>query len=469
MYCRLFKNLVFPTLDRLNGTRVAERLRELEETATWSRSELESYQSQKLAKALDRIRDRSSFYREHWAKQSGPSSLHPLLDGLPLTDKAVMQTALDEFPLAGYDDRVIRVNTSGSTGVPAVFLRSVEQESWFWALRMRMWQWAGWQPGTPYMAINLNRRVLWRKRLQDVLFRCTYLSYNADSLASERVVELMKRRRVTHVNAFGSTLHLLAEHMKEEGIENPGVRTLTTTGDNLAPRQREVIEEVFEVPVCDYHGAGGEGVHLVSQCRQGSYHVHPENAVLEILTPSGPAAPGEIGRVVVTQLDNEAMPLVRYDLGDLATAGDDGDCECGRAHPTIARIEGRACDVVRAPNGAVLLPQFFFIGAFKMLENVARYQVCQDDLERVTVKLVAEPGCDRRAAETALRDELARATKESLRVDFEWVDDIPLTAAGKPRAVVSTLSSGEAPESSGEASGDASGASSRTSHLARSG
>jgi phenylacetate-CoA ligase len=279
------------------------------------------------------------------------------------------------------------------------------------------------------------------------------LSYNAENLDSKGIVEALRRSRAVHINAFGSTLHLLARYMRDNDIENPGVRVLTTTGDNLSQEHRDEIESAFGVPVIDYFGAGGEGAHLASQCTQADrYHLHVENSVVEIIRDGRPAKPGEVGAVVFTQLDNRAMPLVRYDLGDLATMGDGELCPCGRAHPTIRAINGRACDVILTPRGGALLPQFFFIGPFKMTDHLRKYQVVQEELDRLVVKLVADPGCDKVAAEGAIREYISKAAEGSLKIDFEWVNEIPLTGLGKPRPVVSKISAGGLYESAEDGS-----------------
>ena len=444
MYPRLFQNLIFPALDRLNGTRIHAIGRFLSQCESMSRAELEALQQEKLSRTFETVRRESAFYQRFWdtaPEERRASSLYPELDGLPLVGKEDLRAALDTFPLPSCRGKVIRANTSGSTGKPMVYLRSAEQESWFWALRLRMWRWAGWEPGEPYMAINLNRRDAWKKKLQDRLFRCTYKTFNRQNIRAQELVDLLASRRIVHINAFGSSLLALAQYMHANGIANPGVRALTSTGDNLFAPQRQLIEDVFGVPVTDYYGAGGEGVHLASQCeKHGRYHLHLENAVIEVLKDDRPARPGEVGRIVVTQLDNAAMPLMRYDLGDLATVCADEPCACGRPHPaTVEAINGRACDLVLTPAGGVLLPQFFFIGAFKMLEKVESYQIVQDRVESITIKLVAEPGCDRAGSEASLRQEIERATEGSLAVDFEWVDHIPLAGIGKPRPVVSNL------------------------------
>ena len=453
MYEKIFQRAVFPVLDRLNRTEISRVLAHLGETESYSSVDLRALQDRKLQEILSWTRDHSDFYRQFWAI-AGPerraSSEYPELDGLPVVTKEDLRKAAHQFPLPAYSGRALEIRTSGSTGTPMQFLRSPEQESWFWATRMRIWRWAGYEPGQPYLALNLNQRKKWSKRLQDLLFRCTYLSYNAENLDSQGVMKALRRSRAVHINAFGSTLHLLARYMRENEIPNPGVRVLTTTGDNLSAEHREEIESAFGVRVVDYFGAGGEGTHLASQCSEADrYHLHVENSVIEILRDGRPAEPGEVGAVVFTQLDNRAMPLVRYDLGDLATVGDGSPCPCGRAHPTIRAINGRACDVILTPRGGALLPQFFFIGPFKMLDNLRGYQVVQEELDRLVVKLVAEPGCNKSASENAIRRYISEAAEGSLRIDFEWVEQIPLTGLGKPRPVISKVSAGghQEPES----------------------
>jgi len=444
VYPLVFRRLLLPALDRFNRTSITRVLESLRASESLSLRELRALQTGKLQRLLKYTGDNSDFYRRFWSSPSTErraASLYPDLDGLPIVSKKELRPHADGFPLASFRGRSLKVQTSGSTGTPMTFVRSTEQESWFWGLRIRCWQWAGYDLGEPYLALNLNRRDAWKKRLQDHFFRCWYLTYDVNTQDSRHICSLLASRQITHINAFGSTLFPLAQYMKRHGIPNPGVRVLTSTGDNLYPAQRELIERVFGVPVTDYYGAGGEGMHLASQCENHDrYHVHMENSILEIIKDGRPALPGEVGSIVVTQLDNYAMPLVRYDLGDLATAADEQPCPCGRAHETIASINGRACDLIYAPSGAVLLPQFFFIGPFKTLSKVARYQVVQERSEEVTIKLVAKRGCDHLACETMLSGYIADATQGTLEVRFDWVSDIPLSGLGKPRTVVSRLS-----------------------------
>lgn len=418
----------------------------LEQTERWPLERLIELQRAKFSRLSSWTRHSSEFYQEHWrhaGEERRAESAYPELGGVPIVTKADLRRAVGQFPLKRYRGHIRAVQTSGSTGAPMTFFRTMEQESWFWALRFRMWRWAGYEPGDPYLAINLNARTVWKKRLQDVFFRCTYLTYNVANQDSQRIVRLLRSRHITHINGFSSSIAALARYMEEQHMGNPGtVRGISVTGDDLFPARRELIERVFGVGVTDYYGAGGEGVHLASQCeRRDEYHLHLENAIVELLKDGRPAKPGEVGNIVVTQLDNYAMPLIRYDLGDLAIASGTRTCGCGRAMPLVRSIEGRACDVVRVRDGSVLLPQFFFIGPFKT-QDVERYQIVQRQIDRITIKLVEKPGCDRIGSERTLRSHLSNVTRGLLAVDFEWVQHIPLSGRGKPRPVLSMLTEG---------------------------
>jgi phenylacetate-CoA ligase len=391
IYTRLFAGGVFPLLDRLNGTRIAACMAQLAAGERLAPGEIERRQRQKAAHAVARALATSPFYnRFAAAAPPGPASAWPALDRLPVLTRADIAAAGEEFQVPAWRGRALATRTSGSTGRPMTFYRTAEQESWFWALRFRIWGWGGYRPGDRYLTINLNPRTSWKKRLQDRLLRCAYLTFNADDQDSARICEVLARRRIRHLNGFSSSLYVLARHMLERGVANPGVTAVTATGDTLYPAYREAVEAAFGVRVLDYYGAGGEGLHLASQCPTsgGRFHLHPENAVTEVLAADGPAPAGTPGRVVVTQLDNAAMPLVRYDLGDVAVAAPAGLlCACGRTLPLLDAIEGRLADLVATPDGAFLVPHFFVV-LFKTLRQVHRYQVVQERRDSLRFRLV---------------------------------------------------------------------------------
>lgn len=450
LYTSIFQHTLWPALDRVNGTSIDRKLRFLIDQERAPRRDILERQGENVERVVAEVRKASDFYRRLWQRNDGPASHFPALDGLPVVTKRHFVEAFDQapqdhppFPLPSRG-RLISCVTSGSTGRPMTFHRSAEQESWFWALRFQIWRWAGYRPGDRYLTINLNPRLGWKKKLQDRLFRCSYLTFNADNQDSARIVEELNRRRIAHINGFSSSLFVLGQYMLRHDLKAPSVRGITATGDSLFPAYRDTVEKAFGVPVLDYYGAGGEGVHLAAQTYEsladgGRFLLLPENALVELLDAEGPVAPGELGRIVVTQFHNRAMPLVRYELGDLAVAADpEARCPSGRTLPMMERVQGRVPDLIVVPDGTYLVPHFFVV-LMKNLQTVHRYQVVQKEEGRMTLVLVPTEGCSRPQVEDAIKRQVAEATRDLMTVDFQWTDHIPLTGAGKRRLVVSDL------------------------------
>ena len=113
-----------------------------------------------------------------------------------------------------------------------------------------------------------------------------------------------------------------------------------------------------------------------------------ENLIVEIVDVNGiSAAEGETGRVVVTDLNNFATPLIRYDIGDYAQVGP--TCPCGRGLPTLKRILGRERNLIRMPDGSRHWPLVGF-HKFRKIAPIVQYQMIQQDREHVELRLVVE-------------------------------------------------------------------------------
>jgi phenylacetate-CoA ligase len=170
---------------------------------------------------------------------------------------------------------------------------------------------------------------------------------------------------------------------------------------------------------------------VASECdaHQG-LHVMAEGLYLEIETPQGPAAPGELGAILVTDLLNHAMPLVRYRIGDVGSWAA-GDCPCGRGLPRLENVAGRVTDFLVGCDGRLVSGVFLATYVVAQRPSLGQVQIHQDRAAAVTYRV--KPGRNYRPADDT--NYLRCATRQYLgdraEVEIEVVDDLPAESSGK--------------------------------------
>lgn len=287
------------------------------------------------------------------------------------------------------------------------------------------------------------RRHTLRRRAGDWLFRRVVTSGYAVSEASIRdFAQRLRDRKVRFLDGYASSLDWLAGHIHVHGPHDLRLQTVFSSGEVLRDHQKRRIEAVLRAKVLDRYATQEFG-QLASECpHQRGLHVNTEGSVLELLDPVGrPVAPGRRGRVVVTQLDNYAMPLVRYALEDEA-AWLPGACECGRAHARIIDVDGRRNDMLRGRDGRIV-----WGGIGNVLTDcpgMRRYQIIQKTLDLLIVRVAA----DRNLSQAEERS-VARAAHATLghevEVRFEYVDEILPPPSGKHRYQICEVDPSELP------------------------
>jgi phenylacetate-CoA ligase len=235
---------------------------------------------------------------------------------------------------------------------------------------------------------------------------------------------------------YATPLYHLARFALDTGKRLPAPRGIVSSAERLFQHQREVIERAFEAKVFDRYGCR-EVMLIAAECeRHQGKHLNMENVFVEILRGGRPARAGEAGEVLLTDLVNRSMPLIRYKNEDIATFSAQR-CTCGRGLPLLASVEGRVLDMIVGPEGQLLAGEFF-PHLLKDYPSVARFQVHQDRQRAITIRLVPGDGFGEetpRLVEHALR----RFLGERAIIRIEVVDDIPLTAAGKHRLTISEV------------------------------
>jgi phenylacetate-CoA ligase len=259
-------------------------------------------------------------------------------------------------------------------------------------------------------------------------------------------VEVVRRERPAYLTVYPSLLLELLRHCRENGVAFEGLRGVRTVLEVLAPEVRQLCREVLGVGVTDVYSCGEAG-YLAIQCPEHrAYHLQQENVLIEILDDAGaPCAPGAVGRVVVTTLHNFAMPLLRYELGDLAEVGE--PCPCGRTLPVIARIVGRARDMLTLPDGAKRYP-FYGHSAMMSVRAIRQHQLVQKSLTEIEIRLVVSHPLSA-AEEARIREAAIAGLGHPFEITLAYTDEIKRDASGKYAEFRSEIAAANAPRPPG--------------------
>jgi phenylacetate-CoA ligase len=200
---------------------------------------------------------------------------------------------------------------------------------------------------------------------------------------------------------------------------------------------RALIEQSFGAPVFDRYGCREVG-NIASECpAHAGLHICPHTQYVEVLRSDGsPAKPGEVGRLIITQLINRAMPFIRFEIGDLGVMAD-GDCPCGRHWPRLERVTGRNTSVLRTPDGAIdgiavtALFHYKDQARTKACRSLAKYQVYQPRLDEVILRVVVTDQLLWKEERPIIVGKLTRLLGAKVRLELQEAADIPPTPSGK--------------------------------------
>jgi len=176
-------------------------------------------------------------------------------------------------------------------------------------------------------------------------------AFNMNPQTMTAFMALMHKNRPSVLRGYTSALVELARFVRDQNLEPPVLKALTTTAEQVLPEQRRLLEDVFRAPLLDQYGCG-EVMGVAYECRERSgLHIAEEHCIVEVVDDDGnPLAPGEPGKLALTNLDNEATPFIRYVNGDEAALMEE-HCPCGRELPLMTRVTGRTSDVIFGING----------------------------------------------------------------------------------------------------------------------
>jgi len=428
------------------GAQTEEEVEGALERDTWSADRWGSWLDERLAKLLRRAASKVPYYRAYWKRirsvRNGPSP--EILENWPVLRKEVVR----ENPLAFLAEdrdagRMYRNRTGGTTGRPlSIYSTRASLVRHYALFEARVRRWHGvsraerWAILGGHLVIPRSRKAppFWvhNKPLNQLALS----SHHVSAPAASAYAEALWRHAPSHLVTLPSSGALLASECLGAGIPLPKLAVFSGS-EVLLDSQRALLSRAFGTAARNTYGMI-EMAAAASECAEGSLHVWPDEGLVEILEDGtdAPLPPGKSGRLVATGLVNEDMPLIRYDTGDRATLSE-SPCRCGRRLPVLERVEGRTQDLVVTRDGRRI---WYWNPVFYGLP-VAQAQIFQESLDSIRARVVVS-GPFGEPEERQLVYRIRLRLGVAAEVSVETVPELPRTAAGRVRSVISLIARG---------------------------
>lgn len=443
-YETLFSRVLFPAYERAIRRNTHVHLAQYEQTQWLDRAGLARLQLERLNQLLQHCWEHVPFLAERW-RQCGLSAA-PLkqvadLARYPITEKADIQANYERAISSAWRGRTLVKTTGGSTGDPFRFEYTMASYARRTAVMWRGYAWAGAGPGsrTAYVWGTGLRSTGWgaiKDRLYHAAFNRKFLdAFSMSDANVDEYLDQINRFRPKAIVGYVAPVEQLARRLQARGsgLGLSSLRGVLTGAEALYPPQRELIQQSFGVPVFNTYGSR-EFMLIASECeRHEGLHVNADHLVVETVDRETPTAAGESGDVIVTDLSNFGMPLVRYRNGDRATRSD-ATCSCGRGLPLLASVDGRILDLIVTPDGR-RVPGEYFVYVMLSFTELQRYQAVQIAPDTLEFRYVATNEPDA-ALLARLHARLVDRLGNAIEVRLRRVPNIDLTRSGKRRISV---------------------------------
>ena len=419
---------------------VSEKLKWLETTQWWSREEIARYQLNKLKEILVYALEKIPYYQQSFKAHSNLirhlKSISEL-SSLPFLTKEQLRHNFSSLQNPGFKGRILIDSTSGSTGDPMRFVHDRTAGAFARALLYREHRWHNLDIGEKearFYGTPLDASIKFKEKIKDFMMnRKRFCVYDLSESSLRLYHKKINSYRPPYLYGYTSAIFELISFMRNQNLRFQGnfLKAIIVTSEVLVDEQRELMESYLKVPVINEYGCSEVGI-IAAECPRHGLHISAENIIVEVIKDGLPAKSGQAGEVVITGLNNLAMPLIRYKLGDVAILTDKF-CSCGRGLPLLENIEGRVNNMVVTPEGKISSGMIFYYISRSLIENnggIKKFKIVQDKIDRITFQIVKDHNFSEENLKAIVRM-THKYLSPSLQVDFEFFSELPHKTDGK--------------------------------------
>lgn len=390
----IYKYFIISTIVLFRGEWFWGFLHKFEKTQFFSEKELEEYQLSELNKLL-KIAQTSNHYRDY----SNNFHINKLcdLENLPILEKEQILYKTEDLKTQKKYFLRKQKYSSGSTGIPLRVYKNSNGMAREFAVCWRGYRWAGVDIGdrqARFMMFPTGLLGILTSKVIDYLLNRKRIRFDIINIKTwERVLNTLNKFKPSYLYGFPSALYEFTEYLKKNDlITNFKPKVIISTAEMLQDEYKFSMESYWSCRVINEYGCGEIGT-IAHECECGNLHINDETVYVEVVNSLGEKVPdGVVGSLIITDLTNHYMPLIRYRVGDIGSIKK-SDCSCGRSLTILNEIYGRDRDYFINKNGQKYYGAFFRSAIKELIKSNLRiegYQFIQQDIEHIIVILVID-------------------------------------------------------------------------------
>ena len=422
-------------------------LKKLEKSQWLSKKNLEELQNKKLRHLICYAYENVPYYRRLFDRMGiKPEQIKDKndLQKIPVLTKDIIRKNFNKLLSKTYTPKEYWIEfTGGSTGEPLRFFRDKKTHEYLLASERRFWRWAGYDIGTKFFQLwsspyDLKKSESVRTKLHRFLINHRMINtFDMSKKELKNYIEEFQHIKPKIVHGYVSSVCEFARYIQQKNIQIPQPKAVITTSEMLSDSQRELIEKIFNCKVFQEYGCREMGI-IAHECKNHKgYHVCDEKIILEICKKGIPVEDNNPGEVTLTDLNNFAMPFIRYQNGDLAVSTENETCSCGRNLSMIKKIEGRVTDFLIGENKK-MVAGVAITTYFSKIENIKEFQFIQNQKDKVIINIIKGERFSEKTIQD-IHDFASRYLGRSIRVSIRYPKKIKLTKSGKKKAIICNI------------------------------
>lgn len=428
--------------DILTGKNIAGYYKEYSKTQWYSDEQMQAYQLIKLQKLVSHCYYNVPYYTKIMDERGiTPNDVISLdfVKSFPLLTKEIIKANYQDFipKNLGSIQGVKTSQTGGTTGNILFKRNDANTRSSIWASFKRFTEeWMNIAEsnkklilmGGHVMGSSLKEKV--KKKAISILSNSVSFSpYDTSEQNTENIIRALQENSFEQIRSYSQFLYQFSLKLKQKGLKF-NVKAITTTAEPLMPEHRKLFKEIFNAEIFDQYGCGEIGGIAYECNHHKGLHITEERVLVEV---------NEHNELIVTDLDNYAMPFIRYWNADQAILSNK-KCSCGRQSQLIEQIMGRTCDYIVGVNGEILhwayFWHLFFDSKVADKRNLRKFQVVQRTKNELFIRIVADLLTDE---EKQILIENIQNRLGPIQITFSFENDIENSASGKYRPVINNL------------------------------